>query len=461
MSLNKLIEKFGKRKRTLFTTPSHNQGEFIIPKNKNLLGKKVFEADFSEIEDFDNFANPEGVILESQKKAAEIYGSKYTFYLTNGSTSGIIAAMNAILSENDKVLIARNCHKSVYSGLVITGAHPVWLLPDYNEEWGIFKAIKAEQVEKKLAQDPNIKAFIITNPTYEGVTSSISKISEICKKYNVILIVDEAHGALWSFDGTIGTPAIRDGADISVQSLHKTAGALNPSAVLHVHKEFPIDVEKIQCSLNLINTTSPPYPILANIENTVHFLSSKQGKNKISELIDNVIKMTKKLSKYNNIFIYSYNNDITKILVKINGLSGYELSDILFNEFKIEDELSNEKSVLLLTGIGTSKEKLKKLEKALIRISKETASMHHSESEYETIKPFNYPTPQLASTPRKILSQPYKSVKIVDAIGKICHELIMNYPPGVPIIIPGEVIQEEHITLLNDYEYIKVLAGLF
>lgn len=457
MSLNKLIENFGRRKRTLFTTPSHNQGEFIIPKSKKLLGKKFFKADYSEIEDFDNLSNPEGIILESQMKSAEIFGSKYTLYLTNGSTSGIIASMNAILSEGDRVLIARNCHKSIYSGLVITGAHPVWLLPDYNEEWGIFKPIKAEQVERKLAQDPNIKAVIITNPTYEGIISNVAKIAEVCKRYNAVLIADEAHGALWSFDRTIGTPAILEGADISVQSLHKTAGALNPSAVLNISKNFPVDIEKIQNSLNMINTTSPSYPLLANIESTIDFLGSKTGKKKISELVDNIVKMTKDLSKYQNISIYSYNSDLTKILVKIEGLSGYTLSDILFNEYKIEDELANEKSVLLLTGIGTSKKKLDKLKKALIRISKEAAA---ETTEYETMHSFNYPQPQLACSPRKIFNQPYKNVKVEDSIGQICQELVMNYPPGIPVLIPGEVIQEEHIALLDDYEYIKVLANI-
>lgn len=457
MSLNKLIEKFNKEKRVLFTTPSHNQGEFVIPKSAKILGKKIFKADYSEIEDFDNLANPQGVILESQLKASEIYNSKYSFYLTNGSTSGIIAAMNALLNQDDRVLIARNCHKAVYNGLVITGAHPIWLMPEFNEEWGIFKPIKAEQVEKILSQNENIKAFILTNPSYEGVISNIRKISEVCKKYKVQLIVDEAHGALWSFDGTIGTPAIFEGADVSIQSLHKTAGALNPSAVLHVSKISYVDIEKIQTSLNIITTTSPSYPLLSNIEATIEFLGSKQGKNKVSELIDNIIKFKKDLSKYENIQIFSANNDITKILIKVEGFNGYNLSDILFNKYKIEDELANDKSVLFLTGIGTSKNKLNKLKNALIKISKSVCEKSCLLNEDEQNKNLNYPNPQLAISPRMAFNQPYKNIKTKDSIGEISQELIMNYPPGIPILIPGEIIKDEHLAFLSEYEYIKIL----
>lgn len=456
MNLNKLIEKFKAKKRILFTTPSHNQGEFIAPRNKKLLGEKIFQADYSEIEDFDNLADPQGIILRSQLNASTIYESKYTFYLTNGSTSGIIASMLAILEQNDKVLIARNCHKCVYNALVLTGAYPIWLMPDFNEEWGIFKPIKAEQVEKKLMQDESIKALVITNPSYEGAISNIQKISDVCKKYNVKLIVDEAHGSLWSFDGSIGTPAIYEGADISVQSLHKTAGALNPSAVLHINKESSIGVERIQESLNILNTTSPSYPILANIEATIDFLNSKKGKKKIFELTNALVKFKKSLQKYNNIEIFSSNNDITKILIKIEGISGYALSSILFNKYKIEDELSNNLSVLFLTGIGTTQKKLDKLKKALIKISKKVSEgKFKSEDDYK--KSPTYPAPQVVFSPRRVYSQSYKLLKPQEAIGGISQELIISYPPGIPILIPGEVIKEEHSELLSDYYNLKVL----
>lgn len=455
MSLTKLIEKFNRKKRILFTTPSHNQGELIAPESLKLLGKKVFKTDYSEIEDFDNLASPEGPILDAQLKAAEIYQSKFSFYLPNGSTSGIIALMLALLDQNDKVIIARNCHKSVYNGLVLTGAYPIWLMPKFNEEWGIFRPLNAQDVEKNLAQYPDIKALIVTNPSYEGVISDISKIADVCKKYNVTLIVDEAHGALWNFDKTIGTPSIYSKANATVQSLHKTAGALNPSAILHIAKDSTIDLEKIQSSLNLINTTSPSYPILTNIETTIDFLNSKKGKNEISKLINNISEFKMSLSKYENIHIYYENNDITKILVKIDGISGYELSDLLFNKYKIEDELCNEKSVLFLTGIGTTRKKLNILKRALIKISKKVINENiGGEFQNETTVLCE---PKVVFSPQKVYSQGYKTVKLEEAVGLISKELVINYPPGMPILVPGELIQEEHLKKLEKYQTVKVL----
>ncbi len=455
MSLIKLIQNFNRKKRTLFTTPSHNQGVIMAPKSEKLLGKKVFKADFSEIEDFDNLASPNGLILDSELKAAEIYQSKFSFYLPNGSTSGILSMMLSLLSQNDKVLITRNCHKSIYNGLVLTGAYPIWLTPKKNEEWGVFKPINSQDVEEILELQRDIKVFIMTNPSYEGVICDVSKIAEVCKKYNVYLIVDEAHGALWNFDKTIGTPSIYLKADATIQSLHKTAGALNPSAIMHISKDSTIDIDKVQDSLNLINTTSPSYPILANIEGTIDFLNSKKGKNAISKLLLNIYNFKKSLSRYENIHIFSENNDVTKILIKIDGIDGFTLSELLFDKFKIEDELANEKSVLFLTGIGTTKSKLNKLKKALIKISKQVSS--ETGSEFEEQKCTEICEPKVVFSPQKVYNMDYKSVKVEACIGQISKELIINYPPGMPIIIPGELIQESHLPLLKDYTTIKVL----
>lgn len=468
MSLIKLIKDYKRKNRILFTTPSHNQGSFIIPESLKFLGKDIFKNDFSEIEGFDNLQNPDGAILESEKKAADIYGSQTSFYLINGSTSGIIALMLAVLKPNDKVLIARNCHKSVYNSLVLSGALPVWVTSEYNDEWGIFKHVSPKDVEKAFVQNPDIKAFILTNPTYEGMIADIEKISLICKEHNAVLIVDEAHGALWNFDKTIGTPALYLKADAAVQSLHKTGGALNPSAILHISQESKIDKNKVKDALNLINTTSPSYPLLLNIETTINFLNSKKGKKQISQLTDNIIEFKNSLKKFSNIHIYYENNDITKILIKIDGLSGFELSDILFNKYKIEDELANEKSVLFLTGIGTSKAKLKKLKNALIKTANKTAkdilkkaneADESAQIESENKSRFlNYPAPQVVCSPLQAFNKPFKLIKKEDAAGQISQEVIIEYPPGIPLLLPGELIQEGHLTFFKDNEKIKIMA---
>ncbi len=455
MSIINFIDKFKKINRTLFTTPSHSQGEFIAPESLKYLGTKIFENDYSEAEGFDNLANPIGIIKNAMDTASKIYNSKSTFFLVNGSTSGIIASMFSVLRKNDKVLIARNCHKSVYNGLVLSGAIPIWITPSYNEEWGIFENINLDYLEEIFYKNRDIKAFILTNPTYEGVMVDVYRISYICKKYNVLLIVDEAHGALWHFHKALGTPALMQGADIVIQSLHKTAGALNPSALLHIGKDSSVNPKDIQESLNLINTTSPSYPLLFNIEATIKFLDSEKGKFTLYDLVKNVNRFIRSIKNIPNLEVYSYNNDVTKILVKVTNLSGFELSRLLFEKHGIEDELANEQSVLFLTGLGTTKAKLKKLEKALksvcahnIRITKDESSKRH----YIPVEP------RVRYTPSMVWNAPTKEVETKYSLSRVVMEVIADYPPGIPILLPGEVIKKEHIEYLSDKPKIKVLS---
>lgn len=454
MTIVNFIENFRKKKRVLFTTPSHGQGDFVNPASLKLLGHKFFTCDYSEIEGFDNLLNPIGIIRTSQVEAARIYGAKSTFFLTNGSTSGIVASMFALLNRCDKVLIARNCHQSVYNGLVLTGAVPLWLMPQYNKEWGIYETISLDLLEETLARNKDIKAFIMTNPSYEGVMSDVYRISSVCKKYNVKLLVDEAHGALWTYHKALGTPALMQGADIVVQSLHKTAGALNPAALLHVGLDSDIEPKNIQKALNLITTTSPSYPLLVNIESTINYLSSQNGQTKLQELVKNVNRTIRFLKSIPNLEVYSYNNDVTKILVKVTNMSGFELSDILFDEYNIEDELANEKSVMFLTGLGTTKSKLKKLEKALFDLCAKNIKIKPNE---ERENPIVNIEPRVRYTPALLWGKPSREVELKYALARVSMELIADYPPGIPILLPGEVIKKEHIEYLKDRQKIKVL----
>lgn len=454
MTIVNFIENFRKKKRVLFTTPSHGQGDFVNPASLKLLGHKFFTCDYSEIEGFDNLLNPIGIIRTSQVEAARIYGAKSTFFLTNGSTSGIVASMFALLNRCDKVLIARNCHQSVYNGLVLTGAVPLWLMPQYNKEWGIYETISLDLLEETFARNKDIKAFIMTNPSYEGVMSDVYRISSVCKKYNVKLLVDEAHGALWNYHKALGTPALMQGADIVVQSLHKTAGALNPAALLHIGLDSDIEPKNIQKALNLITTTSPSYPLLVNIESTINYLSSQSGQTKLQELVKNVNRTIRFLKSIPNLEVYSYNNDVTKILVKVTNMSGFELSDILFDEYNIEDELANEKSVMFLTGLGTTKSKLKKLEKALFDLCAKNIKIKPNE---ERENPVINIEPRVRYTPALLWGKPSREVELKYALARVSMELIADYPPGIPILLPGEVIKKEHIEYLKDRQKIKVL----
>ena len=338
MSLLSILKK--KSNKLFFTTPSHGGNFFILHKFY-----QWYRADISEVD----FYEPQERLQLAEDFAAGIYGTKSTHFLTNGSTSGIIASVLASCKSNDKLLIWNKSHQSHRNAGIIANAEIIEYELPYNSEWGIYERLSINEFEDILLKY-RPKAIIVTSPTYEGIVSDIRAFSEIAKRLNVILIVDEAHGALYPFSNRLPESAV-EYADFTVQSLHKTAGGINPTALLHCNCDL-----NIKKALELISTTSPSYPMLMTIEANIKFLASKKGKKKIEELIDNIKAIRARLSN-----LEFYGDDITKILIKKQGISGYNLSEILYNNYQIEDERTNEKSTMLLTGLGTSKEKLRKL----------------------------------------------------------------------------------------------------
>jgi len=343
MSLINLFKK--KSKISLFTTPSHSQKFFIFSKLRNF-----YKCDISETDAH----NPQEALDAAQKKASGIYKTKSTHFLTNGSTSGVIAAVLACVNKGEKVLIWDNAHPSHSNAVKLACATPVFYDLQKDETWGVYIQADLQVLEAKLKSE-KIAALIVTSPSYEGIVSDIAKIKEICKKHGAYLIVDEAHGALYPFCNMLPASAIYSGADFVIQSLHKTAGGLNPTALLHCN----IDID-VKPAMDLIFTSSPSYPLLASIEKNINYLNSKKGRAEILKLVENIENLKKNVP---NCEFYS-GNDVTKILVKSSKYSGFELSEYLFDK-NIEDEKTNEKSTMLLCGIGTDTKKLKKLEQAL------------------------------------------------------------------------------------------------
>ena len=436
MSILKLLNK--KLDRVLFTTPSHNQKTSILPHLENFYG-----WDYSEIEGFDNLCDPTGPILMAQGRASDCYGAKNTFFLTQGATLGILAAMKSVIQEGDRVLVARNCHKSVYNGLVVTCARVDWLMPSCNEYFGIYGKIEPEDVENNLKLN-QYRALIITSPTYEGVNSDIEAISKICKQYGVYLIVDESHGALYNFSDKLPKTAIEQGADFAINSLHKNAGALNQCALLHVSNDIREDFEwrQVQKAINLFNTSSPSYPLLATIEATINYLNSKRGKTCIEDMILNIENFKKELRKDGWEFFEEENSDPTKILIKRGDVSALELSQKLFDEYKIEDEMASEVSALYLCGVGTTRAKLNKLKNAIKKV-KLTKQENPPKVSFQ-------PFPFVKMLPFEAFYKDYCFVSKENSPLKISSQTIVPYPPGIGILYPGEVVQEWHLDYLGD-----------
>ncbi len=345
MGLTELLKK--RNRKLLFTTPSHGQKFFIFSKFR-----QFYKYDISETDAY----NPQEALKKAQKYAAKIYGTNYTYFLTNGSTSGVIAAVLACTVPDDKVLIWDNAHICHSNAVKLAGCEPVFYSVDEDKNWGIPFAVTADVIEERLKKD-KIKAVVITSPTYEGNIADVGKIKSVCETYGAYLIADEAHGAIYPFSEKLPESAVKI-ADFTVQSLHKTAGGLNPTALLH--SCCKIDPEN---ALKMINTTSPSYPLLASVEKNIRYLNSSKCRKKIDELVENINLLKKEcgLSNFGG-------SDPLKILVKVPDLKGHELSQILYEKYNIEDEKTNEVSTMLLCGIGTDLKKTERLKRALKKI---------------------------------------------------------------------------------------------
>lgn len=345
MSLVHLLE--GKNQKTLFTTPSHGQKFCIYDRLKEL-----YKLDISETE----FHNPVEALKRAQLWARSIYHTYSTTFLTNGSTSGIIAAVLSCTQVGDKVLIASNSHPCHFNAVKLAGARALTYDLEIDPEWGVPLEVRPEVIEYYLNRY-SIRTVIITSPSYEGIISDIEEIKSICERNGAYLIVDEAHGALYPFSDRLPLSAVNV-ADFTVQSLHKTAGGLNPTALLHCNCE--IDVRP---ALDMFMTTSPSYPLLASIELNIEYLNSRDGRREIDNLITRLDNIREKCR-----CVEFFGDDPTKMLIKVPGISGYELSEMLYNDFDIEDEKTNEKSTMLLCGIGTDNKKLDKLQHVLSKL---------------------------------------------------------------------------------------------
>ena len=442
-----------------FHIPGHTRGNGTLNKFKKLIGKKALQVDTTD--EFDNLGtlNPAtGAIAEAQELAAKAFGAYKTFFLLNGSTVGNLALAMGITKKGQKIITNRNCHRSLLTGMIISGAEPVWLIPEKLEEWGLWGCVNPEKIEKLLKKTKNVGAVWITNPTYEGVVSDIKTISEICKKYNVPLIVDEAHASLWNFNSALPTPALQLGADAVVQSLHKTGGSMSQSSMLHIAHNSKLDVKKIEKALKLLHTTSPSLILLASLDAARANLSSEKGQKQIERAIKNAKYLRKRLDKMEHIHQlktdFGFKTDITKVFIKVDGLSGKRLESILEIDFNIEVESASDIGALLLVNLGNKRSEIKYLADCLEKITKNDYSdIYHLENK----KHMPMLTPNIKYRLRDAFYMEKEIIKKEDAIGRISGEVIAECPPGIAILLPGELITKEHLPYLTDYEEIEVI----
>ncbi len=453
--LNAMLN-YKKTPMTGFHIPGHNRGIGFNSKFINLVGKDVIQIDTTD--EFDGLGTlhpSSGAIEEAQKLASLAFNSKRTFFLTGGSTIANLALAFALTAPCDEVLVGRNCHRSVLTGLIISGAKVNWIIPKKLDNWSIFGNIEANAIEEKLKKNRNIKLVWITNPTYEGVVSDIRTISEICKKYKAALIVDEAHGCLWNFSNELPNSALELGADAVVHSLHKTGGAMTQASMLHICKNSIFEEERIEHALKLLHTTSPSLLLLASLDSARANLESQDGKIMLQNAIENAKYFRNCAKNIKNLEVLSNNeiqNDLTKIFIKFNNLSGKQLEEILEKDYRIEVESASDEGILLLSNIGGLKEEFDYLLNSLNDISKK--DFKHFKTD-EKIMPLI--DPEIVMNLREAYFAPKEYINKFDSVGRISSEVVALCPPGISVLLPGELIKEEHLPYLFSYDKIEVI----
>lgn len=442
-----------------FHIPGHTKGHGVYPDFKKLVGKKALSVDTTD--EFDNLGTlhpATGPIKEAQELAAEAFGAKKTFFLLNGSTVGNLALAMGLTKKGQKIIVNRNCHRSILTGMIITGAEPLWLIPNRLDEWSLWGNVLPEDIEEMIKANENVSMVWITNPTYEGVVSDIKSISAICKKYKIPLIVDEAHGSLWHFNQDLPTSSLELGADAVVHSLHKTGGSMSQSSMLHISKNSCLDVAKIEKSLKLLQTTSPSLILLASLDASRANLQSPLGEAQLKKAIQNAKYLRKRIDAMPNVHQlesdFGYKTDITKIFIKIDGLSGKRLESILEIDFKIEVESASDLGLLILSNIGNKRSDFKYLADCLEKISKTeyTDICHLEKKKYMPLS-----IPKIKMSLQDAFYAEKETVLTADSVGRISAEVIAECPPGIAVLLPGELILPEHIPYLDDYESIEVV----
>lgn len=442
------LKNFDKISPAYFCIPSHHRGKGASSSFTEVFGKTVLKYDLTETPLTDDLHEADGAIKEAESLASELFGSDRTFFLVNGTTCANEAMIISSVCEGEKILVARNCHKSVLMGLIISGASPVYIEPEISGVFSAFGSISPEKVELAFKNHPDIKAFILTSPTYYGIGSDLQKIADICHSHGALLLVDEAHGSHFAFSDKLPKTALSCGADMVSQSTHKTLNSMTQSSMLHV-KGSLVDISKVDAALKIVQSTSPSYILMASLD-AARQNAALNGRTAVCRMLDITSYIRSALSSIDGVScpenvdrneVFSF--DKTRIIFSVKGISGFSLSEILLEKYNICCEMADNYNVVSIIGSSDSYEDADRL----INAVKEIAATVNSGK----IKEFSLPPmPPMAMTPRKAFFAKSTRTNFKDSVGKVSAEMIAPYPPGIPVIYPGEVITEEIYEFISE-----------
>lgn len=440
------LERFRRKRVVPFDVPGHKRGRGN-PELVQLLGQQCVGLDVNSMKPLDNLGHPVSVIREAEELTAEAFGASHAFLMVNGTTSSVQTMILAVCKAGDKIILPRNIHKSVINALVLCGAVPVYVEAKVNPKIGIALGVEVEEVERVMNENPDAVAIFVNNPTYYGVCSNLEKIVEMAHARNMKVLADEAHGTHLYFGENLPISGMKAGADMSAVSMHKSGGSLTQSSILLCGPSM--DAEYVRQIINLTQTTSASYLLLSSLD-----LSRRNLALRGRESFEKVTRMAEyarnEINEIGGFYAYGkelidgdsvYDYDVTKLSIYTQeiGLTGIEVYDLLRDEYDIQIEFGDIGNILAYISIGDRIQDIERLVGALEDIKR----LYERDS--SDLYCGDFIQPENVMTPREAFYAPKRQVPIEQSDGMICAELVMCYPPGIPILTPGERITRDII----------------
>ena len=441
------LQEFRRNRVVPFDVPGHKRGRGN-PELVSLLGKQCVELDVNSMKPLDNLCHPISVIKEAEELAAEAFGAAHAFLMVGGTTSAVQTMVLTACKSGEKIILPRNVHRSVINALVVNGATPIYVNPDTDSRLGIALGMKISQVERAIEENPEAKAILVNNPTYYGICSNLTKIVELAHEHGMMVLVDEAHGTHFYFGEDMPLTAMAAGADMSSVSMHKSGGSLTQSSFLLTGPD--VSPGYVRQVINLTQTTSASYLLISSLDISRRNLALR-GKELFAEVMRIADYARTEINKIGGYYAYGkelingdsvYDFDPTKLTVYTLdiGLAGIEVYDLLRDEYDIQLELGDMRNVLAYISIGDRMREVERLVSALVDVKRRYSKDRSGLFDHEYINPSVVMTPQEAFYAPK-----EEMIPIRDTNGRICTEFVMCYPPGIPILAPGERITQEII----------------
>ncbi|PWJ47253.1 aminotransferase class I/II-fold pyridoxal phosphate-dependent enzyme [Faecalicatena contorta] len=460
MNLYEMLKEYNNTDYYGFHMPGHKR-------NQTLTGFDLpYTIDITEIEEFDDLHHAGGILKEAENRASVLYGGQETCYLINGSTSGILSAVMGCTSRGDKILVSRNCHKSVYHAIYMNGLKPVYIYPRFYDEIELNGPVEVSDIEALLQEHLDIKAVVITSPTYDGVVSDVEAIVNALHQKNIPLIVDEAHGAHFGFHPYFPENSNAYGADVVIHSLHKTLPSLTQTALIHMNGNL-VNRNKIRRYLHMLQTSSPSYVLMAGMDACIELLS-KRGQElfgSYAAMLEEARRQLKGFRHLNLLETEVYDKSKLVISVKDANINSRQLYEKLLNQYHLQMEMTAGSYVLAMTSIGDTREGIERLTNALLEIDSQlgpgdAASLQRGiENGKESQINFSLPRLKQKYTSAEVdsllnndLNNKTVSVSWQEAVGQVSAEYAYVYPPGIPLIVPGEEISQEAAGLMRKYK---------